>query len=355
LTTELFERHDRSRFEVIGVSYGTDDASALRQRIVKAFDVFQDIRDLGDRDAAKRIFELRADIIIDLTGYTAGCRPQVLAWRPAPIAVNFLGFPGTMGASFIDYIIADKITLPFDQQPFYTERIVHLPDSFQPNDSQRKIAADPPTREAAGLPEKSLVFCCFNKSYKIAGPAFDIWMRLLKAIEGSVLRLSDTNAAAGANLRTAAGARDIDPARLVFARQVEGLDAHLARHRLADLFLDTFRYNAHATASDALWAGLPVVTVAGNALAGRVGASLLTAVGLPDLVAPDVAAYEALALRLASEPQALADCKKRLEQRHTTPLFATERYVRQLEAAYAGMYGLWRNGTPPQSFAVNAD
>ena len=206
---------------MIGVSYGADDGSVLRQRIVKAFDAFHDVRAMGDRDAAKLIFELRTDIIVDLTGYTAGCRPQVLAWRPAPIAVNFLGFPGTMGASFIDYIIADRITLPFDQQPFFTERIVHLPDSFQPNDSQRKIAADPPTREAAGLPEKGLVLCCFNKSYKIAGPAFDIWMRLLKAIEGSVLWLSDTNAAAGANLRTAAGARDIDPARLVFARQVE--------------------------------------------------------------------------------------------------------------------------------------
>jgi predicted O-linked N-acetylglucosamine transferase (SPINDLY family) len=350
LTAELFERHDRSRFEVIGVSYGADDGSALRQRIVKAFDTFHDVRAMGDRDAAKLIFELRTDIV-----YTAGCRPQVLAWRPAPIAVNFLGFPGTMGASFIDYIIADRITLPFDQQPFYTERIVHLPDSFQPNDSQRKIAADPPTREAAGLPEKGLVFCCFNKSYKIAGPVFDIWMRLLKTIEGSVLWLSDTNVAAGANLRTAAGARDIDPARLVFARQLEGLDAHLARHRLADLFLDTLPYNAHATASDALWASLPVVTVSGNAFAGRVGASLLTAVGLPDLVAPDLAAYEALALRLAREPEALAECKKRLEQRLTAPLFATERYIRHLEAAYSGMHALWRNGNPPQSFAVNAE
>jgi protein O-GlcNAc transferase len=269
--------------------------------------------------------------------------------------VNFLGFPSTMGASFIDYVIADRITLPFDQQPSYTERIVHLPDSFQPNDSQRKIAAEPPTREAAGLPEKGLVFCCFNKSYKIAAPVFDVWMRLLKAIEGSVLWLSDTNEAAAANLRTAAGARDIDPARLIFAAQLKDLDAHIARHRLADLFLDTLPYNAHATASDALWAGVPIVTVAGNAFAGRVGASLLTAVGLPDLVASDLAAYEALALRLASEPEALTDCKKRLEQRLAAPLFASERYVRHLEAAYAGMHGLWRNGTPPQSFAVNAD
>jgi protein O-GlcNAc transferase len=354
LTAQLFELHDRSRFEVIGISYGIDDGSPSRERIVKAFDAFHDVRTMGDRDAAKLIFDLRADILIDLTGYTAGCRPQILTWRPAPVAVNYLGFAGTMGAGFVDYIIADPIVLPFEQQPFYTERIVHLPDSFQPNDTKRTIA-DTPTREAAGLPEKGIVFCCFNKSYKIAEPVFDIWMQLLKAVEGSVLWLSDTNVATGANLRAAAGARDIDPARIVFAQQLDRLDAHLARHRLADLFLDTTPYNAHATASDALWAGLPIVTIVGNAFAGRVGASLVNAVGLPDLVAPDLAAYKALALRLASEPEALADCKKRLEQRFTSPLFATERYIRHLEAAFAGMHGLWRNGNPPQSFAVNAE
>jgi protein O-GlcNAc transferase len=356
LTVELFELHDRSRFEVIGVSYGADDGSELRARIVKAFDAFHDVRSMNDRDAAKLISDLRADIVIDLTGYTAGCRPQILAWRPAPLAVNYLGYAGTMGAGFVDYVIADSIVLPFDRQPFYTEKIVHLPNSFQPNDSQRKIAADTPSREAAGLPEKGMVFCCFNKSYKIAAPMFDIWMRLLNAVEASVLWLSDTNDVAAGNLRAAASARGIDPARLVFAPKLPGLDEHLARHRLADLYLDTLPYNAHTTASDALWAGLPVLTAGGEAFAGRVGASLLTAVGLPDLVAPDLAAYEALALRLAKEPDALADCRTRLaRQRLAAPLFAVDRFLRHLEAAYARMHGLWRSGKPPQSFAIPAE
>jgi protein O-GlcNAc transferase len=354
LASELFERHDRARFEVIGVSYGMDDGSPSRERFVKAFDAFHDVRTIGDPDAAKLIYELRADILVDLNGYTAGCRPQILAWRPAPIAVNFVGYPGTMGAAFVDYIIADDVVLPFDQQAFYTERIVHLPHCFQPNDSQRKIAADTPTREAAGLPEKGFVFCCFNNSYKITAAMFDVWIGLLSQVNDSVLWLLRGSDSAERSLRLEATARGIDPMRLVFAPRIEPAE-HLARHRLADLFLDTLPYNAHTTGSDALWAGLPVVTVTGNTFAGRVGASLLKAVGLGDLVTPDLAAYKALALRLASEPEALAGCKKRLEQRFTAPLFATERYVRHLEAAYAGMHGLWRNGNPPQSFTVNAE
>jgi predicted O-linked N-acetylglucosamine transferase (SPINDLY family) len=307
---------------------------------------------MTDRDAAKLIHDLRVDILVDLTGYTAGCRPEILAWRPAPIAVNYLGYPGTMGAAFVDYVIADPIVLPFDQQPFYAEKIVHLPGSFQPNDRQRLIA-ETPTREAAGLPEKGFVFCCFGRSYKITEPIFEVWMRLLKAVESSLLWLSDTNDAAKEKLRAAARSGEVDEARLVFAPKLEAPDEHLARHRLADLFLDTWPYNAHATASDALFAGLPIVTTPGNSFAGKVGASLLSAVGLSDLDAPDLAAYEALALQLAKEPEKLADCKARLErQRLTAPLFAADAYVRHLEAAYADMHGRWRTGTPPQSFAV---
>jgi protein O-GlcNAc transferase len=256
----------------------------------------------------------------------------------------------------VDYIIADPIVLPLEQQPFYTEKIVHLPDSFQVNDTQRQIASTALTRAAAGLPETGIVFCCFNKPYKITAPVFDIWMRLLKAVDASVLWLADMNEAAAANLRTTAMVGGIDPARLVFAAKAERLDDHLARHRLADLFLDTLPYNAHATASDALWAGLPVVTCTGNAFAGRVGASLVTAVGLPDLVAPDLAGYEALALRLAKEPDALADCKRRLEQKRlTAPLFAIDRFLHHLEAAYLHMHAVWRGGKPPKGFAVQAD
>lgn len=356
LTAELFELHDRARFEVTGISYGPDDGSELRKRLVNAFDSFHDVTSMNDRDAAGLIHDLRTDILIDLTGYTAGCRPQILAWRPAPVAVNYLGYPGTMAASFIDYVIADKIVLPFDQQPFYTEKIVHLPDSFQPQDSQRKIAAETPTRTAAGLPESGIVFCCFNKPYKITAPVFAIWMRLLKAADASVLWLAGGDETAAANLRAAAKAADIDPARLVFAPKLARVADHLARHRLADLFLDTLPYNAHTTASDALWSGLPVVTCTGNAFAGRVASSLLAAVGLPDLAAPDLAAYEAVALRLAREPAALAECKRRLErQRLASPLFAADSFLHHLEAAYMRMYSVWRSGKPTKSFAIEAE
>jgi protein O-GlcNAc transferase len=281
LTAELFELHDRSRFEVIGVSYGADDGSGLRARLVKAFDAFHDVRAMTDRDAAKLIHDNRVDILVDLTGYTAGCRPQILAWRPAPIAVNYLGYPGTMSAPFVDYVIADPIVLPLNQQPFYAEKIVHLPGSFQPNDRQRTIA-ETPTREAAGLPEKGFVFCCFGRSYKIAESTFEVWMRLLKGVEGSVLWFSDANEVAKEKLQAAARSREVDEGRLVFAPKLDAPEEHLARHRLADLFLDTLPYNAHATASDALFAGLPVVTTPGNSFAGKVGASLLAAVGLSD-------------------------------------------------------------------------
>ncbi len=304
---------------------------------------------MNDRDAAGLIHEQRTDVLIDLTGYTAGCRPQIVAWRPAPIAVNYLGFPASMAAPFVDYIIADKAALPLEQQRFYTEKIVHLPDSFQPNDAKRTIAAETPTRGAVGLPDTGFVFCCFNRPYKITAQVFAVWMRLLGAVEGSVLWLAETNETASANLRAAATAAAIDPARLVFAPRVEHTDEHLARQRLADLFLDTLPFNAHATASDALWAGLPVITCTGNAFAGRVGTSLLNSVGLADLVTADLAAYEALALRLARAPQALADCKRRLENRASAPLFDSDRLRHHLEAAYLHMYSVWRSGKPPKA------
>lgn len=354
LIVNAIERHDRARFEAIGISYGADDGSDLRRRLVDAFDSFHDVKAMPDRDAATLIHRLGVDIAVDLAGYTQGCRPGILALRPAPIAVNYLGYPGTMAAGFIDYVIADPVVLPFDQQPFYTEKIVHLPDSYQANDQRRPAAAESPTREAAGLPENAIVFCCFNNAFKIARPVFETWMRLLGMVEGSVLWLLFANETARDHLRREAVLRRIDPARLIFAERVAPAE-HLARHRIADLFLDTLPYNAHTTASDALWAGLPVITCRGNAFAGRVGASLLTAVGLGDLIAPDLAGYEALALRLAATPDALAECKRRLEQhRPGAALFATARFVRHLEAAYIGMHALWRNRMPPQSFAVPA-
>jgi protein O-GlcNAc transferase len=352
LIVGMLERHDRSRFETIGISFGPDDGSAMRARIAAAFDQFHDVRAIGDCEAASLLHELRVDIAVDLTGYTLGYR-QILARRPVPIAASYLGYPGTMGVDFIDYIIADRIIVPFDRAPCYSENIVHLPVSFMVNDSKREIAQAAPTRSEAGLPNDGIVFCCFNNHAKIAAPVFAAWMRLLQAVDGSVVWLSRASDAVIRNLRAATAAQGVDPARLVFAPRTARLADHLARHRLADMFLDTLPYNAHATASDALWAGLPVVTCRGNSLAGRVAASLLDATGLGDLVTHDLSQYEALALRLARDGAALASVKARLAQnRATSPLFDTDRFRRHIEAAYAMMWERWQRGERPRGFAV---
>jgi predicted O-linked N-acetylglucosamine transferase (SPINDLY family) len=352
LMADLFELHDRSRFEVVGISFGPDDKSNIRRRIVKAFDQFHDALSKNDEDVARLVHDLQVDIAIDLKGFTKDCRPAILAPRPAPIQVNYLGYPGTMGAEFIDYVIADAIALPFDQQPYYVERIVHLPECYQVNDSRKKIADHTPTRQQIGLPERGLVFCCFNNSYKITAPIFDVWMRLLRTIEGSALWLLRDNDGAENNLRGEAAARGIDPARLVFANRISAED-HLARHHLADLFLDTLPCNAHTTASDALWAGLPVLTCCGESFAGRVAASLLTAVGLPELVTQNLDDYEALALRLARNASSLASIKAKLARnRESYPLFNSKRFTRHLEAAYTTMWEIWQRGEGPRSFSV---
>jgi protein O-GlcNAc transferase len=352
LTAELFERHDRSGFEIIGASYSVDDESEIRQRIVSAFDQFYDVRTKTDEEVAKLLHELRVDIAIDLQGYTQDSRPGVLAYRPAPIQANYLGFPGTMGAEFVDYVIADRMVAPFEQQPFYTEKIVHLPDCYQVNDSKKNIAERTPTRQETGLPEKGFVFCCFNNNWKITPDVFSIWMRLLHAIEGSVLWLLGDNKNAEQNLRKQAQARGIDPSRLVFAGLLP-LDEHLARHRQADLFLDTLPYNAHTTASDALWTGLPLVTRLGESFAGRVAASLLNAIGLPELVTYSIEDYEALALRLAKDSSLLEGYRNRLAaNRLAHPLFDTDRSRRHIEAAYMTMWETWQRGEAPKSFSV---
>jgi len=264
LIAGLIERHERKSFEIFGYSYSRDDRSAMRTRLVNAFDRFADIEKTPHRQAAELIHTDGIDILIDLTGYTAFCRPMILAYRPAPIQVNYLGYPGTMGADFIDYIIVDPFVVPPDQQPFFREQLVHLPDCYQCNDDKREIAELTPSRAECGLPDDGFVFCCFNNSYKITPAVFDIWMRLLSAIPESVLWLLDADLSTKVNLGREASARGVAPDRLVFAPRLP-VPEHLARHRLADLFLDTLPYNAHTTASDALWAGLPLVT-AGLAL-----------------------------------------------------------------------------------------
>jgi protein O-GlcNAc transferase len=354
LMAELFELHDRSRFEVLAFSYGPPDASDMRARLLTAFDQFHDVSGKSDAEAASLVSELKVDIAVDLKGWTRDCRPGILGFRPAPIQVNYLGYPGTMGAPFIDYVIADAIVLPLDQQPYWTEKIVHLPDCYQVNDSKRAIAERAPSRREAGLPEDAFVFCSFNNTWKVTAEVFDVWMRLLRAIPGSVLWVLRDNVTVENNMRREAAARGVDAGRLVFAETLPLAD-HLARHRLADLFVDTLPVNAHTTASDALWAGLPLVTCCGQAFASRVASSLLHAVGLPELVTHDLAQYEQMALRLAREPALLASLRERLRtNRSTCPLFDTERFRKHIEAAYTTMWKLFLDNHSPRSFSVEA-
>jgi predicted O-linked N-acetylglucosamine transferase (SPINDLY family)/SAM-dependent methyltransferase len=352
LISDLIERHDRERFEIFAYCFSPDDGSDARQRLIAAFDQFVVIRHLPHAEAARRIHDDRIDILVDLKGYTLGSRTEILSYRPAPIQVSFLGYPGSMGASFIDYIVADPFVAPMAHQPHFDERIVQLPDTYQPNDRQRQIAEHTPTRAECGLPAEGFVFCAFNNTFKIGAEVFAAWMRLLARVPGSVLWLYEANDLCKGNLAREAALGGIDPARLVFAPKLP-MEAHLARHRLADLFLDTLPYNAHTTASDALWAGLPVVTCAGDTFASRVAGSLLGAIGLPELVTHTLADYEALALRLARDPAALVAVRDKLARnRLTTPLFDTDRYTRNIEAAFMHMANLRAAGQQPQAFAV---
>ena len=347
LIAGVLEQHNRNRFEIIAISFGRDDRSAMRTRVMAAFDRFIDVRDKSDAEIASAMRQMEVDIAVDLKGYTQHHRSGIFAFRPAPVQASYLGYPGTMGAPYIDYLIADRIVVPNEHLPYYTEQIAYLPDTYQCNDSRRPIAESAPSRAAAGLPETGFVFCCFNNNYKIAPETFDIWMGLLREVPESVLWLLDDNRDATRNLRREAQARGVAPERLIFAPRA-GVEEHLARHRLADLFLDTLPYGAHTTASDALWAGLPVLTVLGESFAGRVAASLLHAVGLPELVADSLKTYETRALQLAREPGALTAVKEKLAaNRDTQPLFDTARITRNLEAAYIAMWQRQQRGEPP--------
>jgi predicted O-linked N-acetylglucosamine transferase (SPINDLY family) len=355
LTAGLFERHDRSRFEITAIALGPDEDSLMRGRLKWSFDRFISAEAQSDREIAELIRRLEIDILVDLGGFTDGARPGILAQRPAPIQVNYLGYAGTMGADYFDYILADPVIIPEDQFAFYSERVVWLADSFMVGDDKRQISEHTPTRQECGLPETGFVFCCFNNTFKIAPDIFDIWMRLLRASEGSVLWLSEGNSAAAANLRREAEKRGVAAQRLVFAARAPAIGDHLARHRLADLFLDTLPYNAHATASDALWAGLPILTCPGSTFAGRVGASLLGAIGLDELVTASLADYEAMALALAQDPVRMRALRDKLARnRATQPLFDTARFTRHIEQAYITMWERRHRGEPPAPYAVAA-
>ncbi len=353
LMAELFELHDKTRFDVAAISFSPDVKSEMRERLERSFNPFIDVRDMSDRSVAEMVRDLEIDIAVDLKGFTQSSRTGILAYRAAPLQVNYLGYPGTMGATYIDYIVADSHVIPAGHETYYAEKVICLPDSYQANDSKREIALHTPRRADVNLPETGFVFCSFNNNYKITPPIFDIWMRLLGQVEGSVLWLLEDNAAASRNLRHEAGQRGITPERLVFAPRT-ALKEHLARHRLAGLFLDTLPVNAHTTASDALWAGLPVLTCMGDGFAGRVAGSLLNAVGLPEMVTHNLRDYEALALQLATAPEMLANIKSRLGQnRMTEPLFDAARFRRNIESAYITMYERHQQGLPPESFSVS--
>ena len=354
LRVGVFENHDRNAFEVIAFDNGWDDGGNTRARINRAIDRIIDIKGLSDDQAARLIERERIDILVDLNGYNGRHRTGVFALRPAPVQVTFPGYPGTLGASYIDYIIADQTIIPPEHRQFYNEQPVTMPDSYQANDCDRPISNRSFSRAELDLPTSGVVFCCFNNNYKIMPPVFDAWVRILQAVPGSVLWLLSDNAVAVANLRAAALERGLDPARLIFAERMEVAE-HLARHRAADLFLDTLPCNAHATASDALWSGLPILTCLGETFSGRVAASLLRAVDLPDLVTYSLADYERKAIYLGNHPGELAQIRQRLtDNRRSSPLFDTLRFTRHLESAYSEMARRARSGEQPTPIIVGS-
>lgn len=347
LMAGVFEHHDRARFEVTAISIGPNDGSDMRRRIEAAFERFVDVKPQGDAQIAALVRALEIDILVDLKGYTQDSRTGIFAMRPAPIQVNYLGFPGTIGAGFIDYVIADRNVIPEHDFDCFAEKIVWLPESYQANDRNRAIADTTSPRVEHGLPDDAFVFCCFNDNYKITPDVFSSWMRILAAVKNSVLWLFEDNQVAADNLRREAQARGVASHRLVFARRLPNPE-HLARHRCANLFLDTLPYGAHTTASDALWSGLPVVTCLGETFAARVGASLLNTIRLPELITTTPAAYEQLAIELANDPARLATLRAKFARnRLTTALYDTEQYTRHLEEAFAAMMERHLAGLPP--------
>jgi len=356
LIAGVLERHDRSRFETFGVSlFGHSSGNAMQLRMRNAFDHFYDAGNEVDFAIARRLREREIDIVVDLTGHTRNGRLGVLAHRPAPLQINYLGFAGTSGADYVDYVIGDETVIPAEQERYFSEQLICMPHSFLPNDDGQPIAIDTPRRGDLGLPAAGFVFCAFNNTYKISPAMFDVWMRVLRETSGSVLWLRGAEEAVLANLRREAEVRGVAAARLAFASRVPSMAAHLARYRQADLFLDTLPYGAHATARDALWAGLPVLTCSGNSFASRVAASLLTALELPELIAASLEEYTHRALTLAHSPGILAELRAKLtHQPATRRAFDTDLYREHLEAAFLSVHQRQQQGGLPQRCSVLA-
>jgi predicted O-linked N-acetylglucosamine transferase (SPINDLY family) len=354
LLAGMLERHDRNLFEITVLNDEARDQSPLQRRVIDAVESFVDVFGIDDDRLVALIKEKKIDILVNLDSPDNKIRSDVYLRRPAPLQVNYLGFPGTGAAPNCDYLIADPIVVPPDSRRWFMEKIVYLPDCYQPNDSKREIAARPMSRREAGLADEAFVFCCFNNNLKLNPDTFDAWSQILLATPGSVIWLFQSSATAIGHLRREAEARGIDPSRLVFAKRVEPAE-HLARHRLADLFLDSWPYGAHTTGSEALWAGLPVLTRVGETFASRVASSLLTAVGLPELIAPSREAFVATAIDLAANPDRLKALREKLERnRLSAPLFDTELYTRRLESAFEAMHARRVAGLPPDDIRVLA-
>jgi predicted O-linked N-acetylglucosamine transferase (SPINDLY family) len=353
LTAELYELHDRNKFEIIAFSFGVDDKSEMRSRLSKAFDRFFDVSGMSDLKIAKLARNLQIDIAVDLSGHTQDCRPGMFSYRAAPIQVNWLGYSGTIGADFIDYIVADKIIIPESHQQFYCEKIAYLPNTYIVDDSKRVASSKKFTRENFGLPDGAFVFCCFNNDYKFNPHVLDSWSRILLTAKNSVIWISENNENFRVNIVAEFKNRGIDSDRIIFAQRVEMMSDHLARYSLADLFLDTNPYGAHTTAIDSLKAGVPVLTLMGQSFASRVAASLLNGIGLPELITTTKEVYETLAIELSRNPQKLGDIKLRLaHNRQTTPLFNTPMFAKNIEAAYIQMYERYRADLQPDHIFI---
>jgi len=354
LLAGLLESHARARFEVFGFSHGPLEESPTAARVAAAFEHYADVREATDRELAALLRGHEIDIAVNLMGYTSFGRTGVYALRPCPVHVNYLGYPGTLGAQYCDYIIADSFVIPAGHERHYAECVVRMPDTFQANDADRRPSPLAPRRDDLGLPNTGIVYCSFNKGSKITPQLFDLWMAVLKAVAGSVLWLQGGNPSLQRNLRREAAARGVDGQRLVFAPWANYAD-HLARLAHADVALDTLPFNGGATASDALWCGVPVITCPGDAFAARMAGSLLQAIGMSELVAPTLEQYRALAMRLGDDPQRLDETKRKLAaHRLTHPLFDTDRFRRHIEAAYEIMYQRYQAGEPPAGFSVPA-
>ncbi|HUQ35264.1 MAG TPA: tetratricopeptide repeat protein [Aestuariivirga sp.] len=352
LTADIFELHDRERFEITAFSfYEQKSDDEMRRRLRNAFDSFVDVTDKSNEETANLSRKLKIDIAVDLTGYTKHCRPQIFGFRAAPIQVSYIGYLGTMGTAAMDYLISDQVIVPKDSEVNYSEKIVRLP-CYQVNDSKRPISERVFSKEELGIAGDAFVFCCFNNNYKISPEVFSSWMRILKSTGNSVLLLYLGNKKVEENLRREAQVRGVEPGRLVFAEKLPR-DEYIARFRCADLFLDTLPYNAGTTASDALWAGLPVLTCLGKAFAGRVCASILASIGLSDLITHTPGEYEALATELATQPHKLEEIRDKLKaNRRTSRLFDSRRFTKNIEAAYTAMIERYTNDLPPDHIHI---